>query len=91
MIPLDDAATVEIEYFAFPTTITPDTDDSYEFEVAEDAQQAMPFFVASQQLISDLVLDYSALRSEYNAALAAITPDEPGGVRMRQALFSKGG
>lgn len=91
VIPLGDTATVEIEYFAFPTTITPETSGSYEFEVAEDAQQAMPFYVASQQLISDLVLDYSALRSEYNAALAAITPDEPGGVRMRQALFSKGG
>lgn len=79
---------MEIEYFAFPATITPDTPDSYVFEVAEDAAQACPFFVASQQLISDLVLDYQALRNEWANALALLTPEKPGGVQLQQVLFS---
>ena len=90
LIPLGDTATVEIEYFAYPATLSADTPAGYEFEVAEDAAQAMPFFVASQQLISDLVLDYTALRSEYNAALALITPDDGGAPGIRQALFGGG-
>ena len=88
VIPEYDTAQVEVEYAAFPATITPDTPDSYVFEVAEDAAQATCFFVASQQLISDLVLDYTALRNEYNAALAAITPDDgDSGGPLRQVVF----
>ena len=90
VIPKGDTAEVEVEYCAWPATITPETPDTYEFEVAEDAQQAMPFYVASQQLISDLVLDYSALRGEYNAALAAITQDDTGAGMMRQVLYGTG-
>ena len=88
IIPESETATVEIEYFAYPTTITPETPDSYEFEVAEDAAQACPFFVASQQLISDLVLDYQALRNEWVNALSLLTPEQPGGVQLQQVLFS---
>jgi len=87
VIPETETEDVEIEYAAYPTTINQETQDSYVFEVAEDAAQATCFYVASQQLISDLVLDYTALRSEWAAALAAITPDDEGGVTMRQALF----
>ncbi len=88
VIPADETETVEVEYSAWPVTITPDTADSYTFEVAEDAAQACCFFVASQQLISDLVLDYQALRNEWLAALQLLTPDQPGGgYGMRQVLF----
>jgi hypothetical protein len=88
IIPESDTATVEIEYFAFPTTITPDTQNSYVFEVAEDAAQACPFYVASQQLISDLVLDYQALRNEWVNALSLLTPENPGGVQLQQVFFT---
>ena len=89
IVPESDSAEIQIEYFAYPQTITPETPDSYEFEVAEDAAQACPFFVASQQLISDLVLDYQALRNEWIAALQMLTPDETaGGVTLQQVVFA---
>lgn len=88
IVPASDTDTVELEYYAYPSTIGPDTPDSYVFEVAEDAAQACPFFVASQQLISDLVLDYEALRNEWVAALGLLTPEEQGGVQLRQVLFA---
>lgn len=87
-VPATAEETVELEYYAYPSTIGPDTPDSYEFEVAEDAAQACPFFVASQQLISDLVMDYDALRQEWIAALQLLTPEDRGGVQLRQVLFT---
>ena len=56
---------VELEYFAFPETISGDTPDSWKFQVREDAAQAMCYYVAAQQLFVDLVTDYDALYQEY--------------------------
>lgn len=88
VIPADDAGTVEVEYYATPQTIGQETPDDYVFEVAEDAAQACPFFVAAQQLISDLVLDYDALRNEWQAALMLLTPEQAGAVALQQVVFS---
>jgi len=74
----DDAAIIEVEYFASPTTIDADTPDTYAFEVEEDAAQCMPFFVAAQQLIVDLVVDYSALLGMYNMMLSTVDTKLPG-------------
>ena len=91
VIPAGETETVEAEYFAWPETLGPDTPDSYVFEAAEDAAQACCFYVASQQLISDLVLDYTALRNEWLSALQLLTPENPEGCYgMRQALFGGG-
>lgn len=72
VIPADDSALVEVEYFAAPATIGPDTPDNYAFEVAEDAAQCMPYFVAAQQLVVDLVVDYSALLQLYQLMLNSL-------------------
>ena len=69
VIPAGDTAAVEVEYFASPATIGPDTPDDYEFEVAPDAAECMPYFVAAQQLIVDLVVDYAALLQLYQLML----------------------
>lgn len=68
------AETLEIEYFAIPATIGPGTSDDYEFELSEDAAKALPYFVASQQLISDLVMDYAGLYGMYQAMLSTLSP-----------------
>ena len=52
---------VEIEYVANPATVNDETPDNYEFEISDNAAQAMPYFVAANQLIVDLVLDYKAI------------------------------
>lgn len=81
-----------VEYFAMPQTISPETDDSYEFEVSEDAANCLPFYVAAQQLITDLVVDYSALWNMYLVHRSALDTSLPssGSCSVRQALFSTG-
>lgn len=85
-----EMGTVTIEYLASPTTITQSTPDSYVFEVKEDAANALPFYVAAQQLITDLVVDYNALWQMYLAHKAQVNPNfETGGMgTFRQALFN---
>lgn len=85
-----ESGTLLLEYFALPATINNDTPDDYEFEVSEDAANCLPFFVAAQQLIVDLVVDYSALYGLYNAmrgALDVSLPSSGGGVR--QTLYRR--
>jgi len=89
--PGDDAVLL-VEYFAKPQTIGPDTPDEYEFEVDEDAANCMPYFVAAQHLLPDLVVDYSAFWNMYLTMRAAldVSLPEKGGGRVRQALFRAG-
>ncbi len=60
-----DTSALVLDYIAVPAIITPDTDDSYVFEVSEQAANCLPFFVAAQQLIADLVVDYGAFYNLY--------------------------
>lgn len=88
IIPTDDTQSVEIEYFAFPATINSDTPDTCVFEVREDACQAMCFFVAAQQMVVDLVIDYGALLNMYQIALANVDFGTSGGpVKAMQTFF----
>lgn len=79
VVPEGYAAEIVVEYFAMPKTISEDAPDSYEFEIAPDACECMPYFVAAQQLLPDLVLDYGAMLAMYERAAAklpASLPDE---------------
>ena len=89
-VPSSESGKIVLEYFAMPKTITPDTPDSYEFEVSEDAANCLPFYVAAQHLLPDLVVDYSAfwkmylqMRSELDTSL----PSGGGMGRIAQKLF----
>jgi hypothetical protein len=85
------ADAVTLEYFALPSSLGPDTPDSYEFEVSEDAAACLPFFVAAQQLLPDLVVDYGGFYNTYLQMRSALDTSLPesgfGGVR--QALFGR--
>jgi len=82
-----------IEYFAYPTEINDLTADSYEFEVDIDAQEALPFFVASQILVSSEDKSVSdRLLSIYNTMLANLNPKITSGANMvENTLFTGGG
>lgn len=85
-----DTSTLALDYIATPSTITPETEDSYVFEVSEDAANCLPFFVAAQQLIPDLVIDYGAFYNLYlqmRGMLPRSTLSSSGGVR--QALYRR--
>ena len=74
----DTAGTIEVEYFKIPETINAETTDDTEFEVEEDAAQAMPFFVAAQHLFPDLVVDYSAYMNQFERMLQSLDTRIPG-------------
>ncbi len=59
--------TFELEYYAIPEEITDDNQDDYEFELDMDAQMALPYYVASSVLMSDVSANYTAFEAKYNA------------------------
>ena len=91
-IPSDEHGKITLEYFARPQTITPETPDNYEFEVSEEAANCLPFYVAAQQLMADLVVDYSSFWSMYlnmRAALDTSLPSSGGGGFVAQCLYRR--
>jgi hypothetical protein len=72
VIPNDITGTFHVHYFRLPTTITSTTDDSYEFEVDEDVQSAIPFFIAAQCMMDEDIGRATLKLNEYHAMLAEI-------------------
>ena len=60
-----DRSALTVDYVAQPASITAETGDDYEFEVSEDAANCLPLFVAAQQLIADVTVDYGAFYNLY--------------------------
>ena len=79
---------IQVEYFALPATIEEGTDDSYEFEISEEAAQCMPYYVAAQQLLPDLVMDYGGMLSMYQMHVAQLDLRQPGeNARLTQSFY----
>lgn len=89
LMPPADALRVTVEYFAVPATIPDNAEDSYPFEVDEDAAACMPYFVAAQQLVVDLILDPAPLLELYDRMVASLDLRLPGGGGggIRQGLY----
>lgn len=89
LIPERDAGrSFVVEYFANPETIPEDADDDYEFAIAEDACECMPYYVAAQQLLPDLVMDYGSMLTMYNQAVSTLDRSIPGeNTRITQTFF----
>lgn len=87
VIPETETETVTLEYFAMPETIPADAADDYEFELAEDACNCMPYYVAAQQLLPDLVTDYGAFLQMYNLSVSTLVTELPGQYTARQTFF----
>lgn len=88
----DAGETLLLQYKAVPGTIPTDAADDYAFEVDEEAAACMPFYVASMQLIPDLVVDWGGYWSIYQNMLANLELRIPasGSSGVRQALFAGG-
>ena len=90
--PSGDTEVVTLDYCALPETITPETEDTYEFEVSAEAANCLPFFVAAQQLFSDLVLDYGAFYNTYlqmRSMLSRVGVATGTSLTVRQALYGR--
>ena len=91
LIPERDAGCeVLVEYFAMPETIPADAEDDYEFEISEDACECMPFYVAAQQLLPDLVMDYGGMLGMYDRAVGLLRTEQPGeNTRIGQTFYGR--
>ena len=82
-----DCSALTLDYIEQPASITAETGEDYEFEVSEDAANCLPLFVAAQQLIADVTVDYAAFYNLY-VQMRGMLPraaQTPGGVR--QAFY----
>lgn len=61
-----------LEYYAYPTVITEETDDDFYLEIDQDAQMVLPYAVANDILKVDPSSDYSAFLAEYKRKLEAL-------------------
>lgn len=59
----------EIEYASIPKIIDTNTLDSYEFEIDLDSQMSLPYYVASDVLMSDVASDYTSFEAKYRNKL----------------------
>ncbi len=64
-----EAGQYTIQYDIYPTTITPHTEDSYEFEVSPAAQTALPYYAAAQVTIAEHDLRYHQVYYDEFAAI----------------------
>jgi len=78
---------VDLDYFAEPVTVDDATPDDWEFEVREDACEAMLFFVAALVLGSDLVQDGQMYMELYEKAKGALSSVLPGGGQVANRIF----
>ena len=90
LVPEGYAAEVTVEYFAVPETIPENAPDSYDFEIAAEACECMPYYVAAQQLLPDLVLDYGSMLQMYDRLTAQLCTAPPGeNRRIAQSVFRR--
>lgn len=61
-----------IEYYAYPTEITKDTEDDFELEIDQDVQAVLPYIVANDILKVDPSADYTAFYAEYQKRLESL-------------------
>jgi hypothetical protein len=63
----------QIHYYRYPTTITKDTPDTYEFEVDIEAQEAIPFYIAGQCLMDENAQVAIQRLNEYQMRLSKLS------------------
>lgn len=65
----------EIDYYKYPESITSKTNDSYEFELPQDALEMMPYGIAGDLLKSDISSEYGRIYSDrYELMLSRLDP-----------------
>lgn len=65
-------AKVVMEYFAYPTVITENTENDFQLEIDQDAQMILPYAVANDILKVDPSSDYTAFYNEYQRKLQSL-------------------
>lgn len=72
-VTFNETGTAKIYYYKYPTQITSETDDDYEFELSTDVLEIMPYGVAGDILKSDVSSQYGQIYSNrYKEMLQAL-------------------
>lgn len=77
-----------INYYRYPSDITDDTIDTYEFEVDIDAQEAIPFFIAGHVIIDENPTVATQLINEYQLKLSRLQNTETYGITTIENTFN---
>jgi hypothetical protein len=64
MVTFNENGTATIVFFRYPTPITDDTEDTYEFELSKDALEILPYGVAGDLLKSDVSTSYGQIYTQ---------------------------
>lgn len=80
LLPAGEGRDIRVEYNAWPADIPPDAPDSYAFEIAPDAQECLPYWVASQVMLTDFVVDYQPLLNLYDRMVSMLSTAQPGSI-----------
>lgn len=84
--------TLQLTYEKMPDTITTMTPDTAEFEVSEDAQTALPYFVAAQCLLYEEPEAANYLTAQFQNLLLNLRQDRIASPdRVKNALFGQWG
>lgn len=89
LVERDYSGSFDVEYYRYPTTITADTPDTYEFEVDVDAQEAIPFFMGARAVADENEDIASALMGEYRNMLANLKTIEPVNVEKIRNVYGR--
>lgn len=75
MVIFQKSGTARIYYYKYPVSITDETEDTYEFELSQDALEIMPYGIAGDLLKSDVSTEYGAVySSRYESMLQRLDP-----------------
>lgn len=65
-------ANVILEYYAYPTVITEETDEDFSLELDQDVQMILPYKVADDILKSDPSANYTAFLGEFQRKMQVL-------------------
>lgn len=85
----NDKSEIEIEYQKLPDTLDESFTDDDDFEVDEEACEAMPYYVAAQVLLPDLMTDYRPYLEEWEKRRMELRERGSigGAVTLRQSFY----
>ena len=68
----NNAGTYILEYYAYPTEITLQTNDNFYLEIDKDVQALLPYIVANDILKVDPSANYTAFYNEYQSRIQGL-------------------
>lgn len=72
-VDIDGEGEAKVWYYAYPTDVSDNTPDTYEFELDPEAQSALPFYAAAQTVLADSDMRrYNAFIDSFNNILSNI-------------------